>query len=1106
VRHFLRLAGVYLIAAVATIETVSAQSVFDTTAFSALHWREIGPFRGGRSVAVAGSGARPNEYYMGTTGGGVYKTTDGGLTWKAATDPFFGGTIGAIGVSESNPDVVYVGTGEYPIRGNVSHGDGVYKSTDGGKTWVYVGLADTRQISRVKVHPKNPDVVYVGAMGHVYAPNSARGVYRTADGGKTWKRILFRNDSTGVTDLVMDPSDPNTLYAAFWQAGRKPWQLSSGGTGSGIFKTTDGGETWKELTRNKGLPAGIVGNIGISVSPGATHRVYAIVEADSGGVFRSEDAGATWTKVNGERKLRQRAWYYSRIFADPKDTNTVYVLNVSFWRSKDGGRTWKVIRTPHGDNHDLWIAPNDPMRMIEGNDGGANVSTNAGDSWTNQEYATAQFYHVSTTNHFPYWVCGTQQDNSSLCGPSRMPGGIDIGDWKDGGGCESGYITARPDHPDIVFAGCYGGLLTRTDLTTGAQRDVSPWPLNPLGHASEDHKYRFQWTYPIVISPHDPNQLYVGGNVIFQSTDEGQSWKIISPDLTRHDPKTLGPSGGPITKDHTGVETYATVFTIAESPKEKGVIWSGSDDGLIYITRNGGQSWTNVTPKDIGDFTRISMIEASPHEAGTAYVAANRYQLDDFRPYIYRTQDYGQTWKRIDSGISATEFIRVVREDPERKGLLFAGTERGVWVSFDDGAHWQRLQRNLPPVAVHDLQIKEGDLVAGTHGRSFWILDDITPLRELSAEAVAKPTYLFTPRPSYRIDWGSNYPRGSRPTGANPPSGATIRYWLKDKEQKVKLEFLDQAGNVIDDFRSEPDSFAIVDSLRNVARLDSLRNLGVIPASVDTNVIRQVNPEDEETPRRPTRPPRLPANQGLNTFTWDLHYPAAVWFSRMVLWSGVTPGPVVLPGTYQVRLTVGGASETRTFTVKKDPRTTATEGDLKEQFDLLLKIRDKVSDANNGVRTIRNVRDQLDARQAKIPSGKGGNLAKLSGPFLNRIAAIEGELYQVRNRSSQDMLNYPIKLNEQLGVLYFTVASVEAKPTAQSMEVFGILSDSVDRQLKALKQALDGDLPKINAELSRLGAEAITPSTAELSPGGGGGGGGDEEGEGEEEERGREGW
>ncbi len=1104
-RHLLRFAGVYLIAAVAIIETASAQSVFDTTAFNALHWREIGPFRGGRSVAVAGSASRPGEYYMGTTGGGVYKTTDGGLSWKAVSDPYFGGTIGAIGISESNPDVVYVGTGEYPIRGNVTHGDGVYKSTDGGKTWVYVGLADTRQISRVKVHPKNPDVVYVGAMGHVYAPNSARGVYRTADGGKTWKRILFRNDSTGVTDLVMDPSDPNVLYAAFWQAGRKPWQLSSGGGGSGIFKTTDGGETWKELTRNTGLPKGIVGNIGITVSPGATHRVWAIVESDSGGVFRSEDGGATWTRTNGERKLRQRAWYYSRIFADPKDTNTVYVLNVSFWRSKDGGRTWKVVRTPHGDNHDLWIAPNDPMRMIEGNDGGANVSLNAGDSWTNQEYATAQFYHVSTTNHFPYWVCGTQQDNSSLCGPSRMPGGIDIGDWKDGGGCESGYITARPDHPDIVFAGCYGGLLTRTDLTTGAQRDVSPWPLNPLGHASEDHKYRFQWTYPIVISPQDPNQLYVGGNVIFQSSDEGQSWKIISPDLTRHDPKTLGPSGGPITKDHTGVETYATVFTIAESPKEKGVIWSGSDDGLIYLTRNGGQSWSNVTPKEVGDFTRISMIEASPHEAGTAYVAANRYQLDDLRPYIYRTQDYGQTWKRIDAGIAGTEFMRVVREDPERKGLLFAGTERGVWVSFNDGAQWQRLQLNLPPVPVHDLRIKDGDLVAGTHGRSFWILDDMTPLRELSADVVAKPVYLFTPRPAYRIDWGPHFPRGNRPTGANPPSGATIRYWLKDKDQKVKLELLDQAGTVVDDFSSEPDSFAMVDSLRNVARLDSLRNLGVIPASVDTNVIRQVNPEDEETPRRPTRPPRLPANQGLNAFTWDLHYPEAVWFSRMVLWSGVTPGPVVLPGTYQVRLTVGGASETRTFTVIKDPRTAATEAELKEQFDLLLKIRDKVSDANNGVRTIRNVRDQLDARQAKIPSGKGGNLAKLTGPFLNRIGAIEGELYQVRNRSSQDMLNYPIKLNEQLGVLYFTVASVEAKPTTQSRDVFGILSDSVDGQLKALKQALDGDLPKINDELSRLGAEPIKPSTAELSPGGGGGGGGDEEGEGEEAWM-REGW
>jgi photosystem II stability/assembly factor-like uncharacterized protein len=1102
-RSLLRLVGVCLPAALLGITPApaSAQSVLDTTAFAALEWREIGPYRGGRTVAVAGSGSRPNEYYMGTTGGGVFKSNDGGLTWRAVTDRYFGGTIGAIGVSESNPDIVYVGTGEYPIRGNVSHGDGVYKTTDGGKTWVYVGLADTRQISRVKVHPKNPDVVYVGAMGHVYAPNSARGVYRSADGGKSWKRILFRNDSTGVSDLVMDPSDPNVLYAALWQAGRKPWQLSSGGAGSGIFKTTDGGGTWKELTRNPGLPKGVVGNIGLAVSPGAAHRVWAIVEADSGGVFRSEDGGATWTRTNGERKLRQRAWYYSRIFADPKDTNAVYVLNVSFWRSRDGGRTFQQIRTPHGDNHDLWIAPNDPMRMIESNDGGANVSVNGGESWTSEDYATAQFYHVSITNHFPYWVCGTQQDNTSLCGPSRQPGGIDIGDWKDGGGCESGYITPRPDKPDVVFAGCYGGVLTRTDLSTGFQRDVSPWPLNPLGHPSQEHKYRFQWTYPIVVSPNDPNQLYAGGNVIFQSGDEGQSWRVISPDLTRHDPKTLGPSGGPITKDHTGVETYATVFTIAESPKEKGVIWSGSDDGLISVTRNGGQAWSNVTPKDIGDFTRISMIEASPHEAGTAYVAANRYQLDDLRPYIYRTRDYGQTWQRIDGGIAGTEFVRVVREDPERKGLLFAGTERGVWVSFDDGGQWQRLQRNLPPVPVHDLQIKEGDLVAATHGRSFWILDDITPLRELSADLLAKPAYLFTPRPAYRIEWGPNFPRGDRPTGANPPSGATVRYWLKDKDQKVTLEFLDQSGAVIQHFTSEPDSFGVADSLRNLARLDSLRNLGVIPASVDTNVIRQVNPEDEETPRRGPRPPRLPANQGLNAFTWDLHYPQAAWFSRMILWTGVTPGPVALPGTYQVRLTVGGASETRSFTVKKDPRSTATEADLQQQFDLLSRIRDKVSDANNGVRTIRNVRGQLEDRQSKVPAGKGGNLAKLSGPFLTRLGAIEGELYQVRNRSSQDMLNYGIKLNDQLGWLFYSVSLVEAKPTAQSEDVFRILSDSVDLQLKGLKQALDGDLPNINSELTRLGQSPIVPSTAELSSGGGAGGGGDEDGE-----EGREEW
>ncbi|MEK6598592.1 MAG: glycosyl hydrolase, partial [Gemmatimonadota bacterium] len=609
----------------------------DTTAYSGLRWRNTGPARGGRSVAAAGSVARPNEYWMGTTGGGVFKSTDGGENWSPVSDKHFGGTIGAIAVAPTNPDVVYVGGGEFPIRGNTSHGDGVYKTTDAGRTWRYIGLVETRHISKIRIHPNNPDVVYLAALGKVWGPSPERGIFKSSDGGESWRKVLFRNDSTGAIDLSMDPNDPNVLYAALWQAGRTPWMLNSGGAGGGIFKSTDGGETWREITRNPGLPKGILGNIGISASPVQRGRVWAQIEAEDGGVFLSDDGGASWEKVNSERKLRQRAWYYSRIYADTKDANTVYASNVQFQRSTDGGRTWTNIRAPHGDSHDMWMAPDNNQRMIETNDGGANVSLNAGASWTAQDFLTAQFYHVTTTKHFPYHICGAQQDNSTICGASRPSFGSNIEAWYDVGGGESGYIAARPDNPDIVYAGSYGGYLTRKDTRTGLERAINPWPMNPMGHSAKDLKYRFQWTYPIVISPHDPNTLYVAGNVLFKSTDDGQSFAPISPDLTRNDPQTLGPSGGPITKDQTSVEYYGTIFTVAESPLEKGVIWTGSDDGLVQLTRDGGTTWTNVTPPDMERYTRVSIIEASAHRKGTLYVAANRFQLNDNRPYLWKT-------------------------------------------------------------------------------------------------------------------------------------------------------------------------------------------------------------------------------------------------------------------------------------------------------------------------------------------------------------------------------------------------------------------------------------------------------------------------------------
>ncbi len=1075
-----------------------AQS-YDSTAFTAHQWREIGPFRGGRSVAVAGSASRPWEYWFGTTGGGVFKTTDGGTTWTPAADKYFGGTIGAIGVSESNPDIVYVGTGEFPIRGNVSHGDGVFKTTDGGKTWAFAGLGDSRQISRVRVNPKNPDIVYVGAQGHVFGPNAERGVFKTVDGGKTWTKVLYRNDSTGVTDLVMDPTDPEVLYAAFWQAWRRPWQLVSGGAGSGIFKTTDGGAHWAELTRNPGLPSGIIGNIGLAVSPANPKRVWAIVEADSGGVFRSDDAGQTWTRLNGDRRLRQRAWYYTRIFADPIDANTVYVLNTGFYRSSDGGATYRGIPVPHGDNHDLWIAPNDSSRMIESNDGGANVSFNRGRTWSEQDQATAQFYHVITTTHFPYKVCGAQQDNSTLCGPSRAQGGIGIGEWHDAGGGESGYIAARPDDPDITYAGSYGGLLSRKNARTGDERDVNPWPDNPMGHDAADPLYRFQWTFPIVLSPHDPNILYAAANVLFKSTSEGQRWTAISPDLTRHDPKTLGSSGGPITKDQTSVEYYATIFAAAESPLTAGVIWTGSDDGLVHVTRDAGAHWTKVTPPaaDLPEWARISIIEPSHYAAGTAYLAANRFQLDDMQPYLFRTTDYGATWKRIDAGITRTEFTRVIREDPVKPGLLYAGTERGVWISFDDGAHWQSLRRNLPIVPVHDLAIAGADLVAATHGRSFWILDDLSPLRQMTPAIAAGGAHLFVPQNPVRASFGGGFGGGggAHPAGRNPPDGAVIHYWLAQPGQLVTLEFLDARGAVIRHFTSEQDSSVRADSLRADSvwrtRADSLARAGVSADSIkklQTAFEARASAGaggggggggEEDGPRRAPPPPRVPNKAGVNRFVWNLQYPDAATFEGLIMWSGGTAGPVAPPGTYAVRLTSGAITETQPFTLLRDPRSRAADVEYQEQFTFAMRIRDRLSEANNAVRTIRNVRWQLGERRAKLPAATQPRLDSLTGTFLTSLGNAESEIYQVKNRSGQDPLNYPIRLNDKLAGVYNHVQSGDARPTAQSYVVFDRLSAQLGTQLAALKAALDGGLPAINAALTAAGQAPVVPGTAE---------------------------
>ncbi|HEY3287654.1 MAG TPA: glycosyl hydrolase [Gemmatimonadaceae bacterium] len=1032
------------------LPAVLAAQSFDSTTFAALRWREIGPYRGGRSVAVAGSAKRPYEYWMGTTGSGVFKTTDGGMSWQPATDRFFGGTVGALAVSESNPDIVWSAGGEGDIRGNTAPGDGVWVTRDAGKSWSRITYFDVKNHARrIIVHPTNPDIVWIGVLGHAFGANEQRGVFKTTDGGVTWHKVLYRDANTGISDMAIDPNDPNVLYAAFWHAYRTPWSMNSGGPGGGIFKSTDGGETWTELTSNPGLPKGVLGKIGLTVSGGKSNRLWALIEADEGGVYRSDDGGATWTKLNDERKLRQRAWYYSRMVADPRDSNVVYALNVQWFRSRDGGKTFpQNMPVPHGDNHDLWIAPNDPNRMIEANDGGANVSFNGGRAWTNQAYATAQMYHVTTTNHFPYQVCGAQQDNSTLCGPSRKEGGMTIADFKDAGGGESGYIASNPVKPDIIFAGSYGGLLTRKDLSTGLERNVSPWPDNPMGYSSEDIQYRFQWTFPIIFSPHNPNILYAAGSQLFKTTTEGESWTIISPPLARRDPKTMGASGGPITKDQTGVETYGVIFALSESPITPGLIWAGTDDGLVWITRDGGAHWTNVTPRDIGDFTRVSLIDAGHFNAGTAYLAANRYQQNDFAPILYKTNDFGKTWTRMVTGIPGDEFTRAIREDPKKAGLLYASTEKGVWVSFDDGAHWQSLRRNMPSVPVHDLVIKDNDLVLGTHGRSFWIMDDISPLRQLAAAVTEKKAHLYKPSDAYRIDWGGGFRipgagyGGETPTGQNPPSGAVIYYQLKEPGTRVTLEFLDAKGNLIKTFTS--------DSVAAPA-----------PAA---------GGEGEGGRGGPPRPQRVANKAGLNQFNWNLRYPDATRFDGMIFWAGNVTGPLALPGTYTVRMTAGGEMQAQTFTVKADPRFKVPMADLVAQFDFLIQVRDKVSEANEAVVTARDVKAQVNDRLKQAPQlGDQGKALK------GKVTTVEGEIYQIKNQSSQDPLNYPIKLNNKIAALLGMAGSSPGRPPAQAMQVFKELNGKLDVQTKRMEKVYAEDLKGFNEQLKKLGLPEVTP-------------------------------
>jgi photosystem II stability/assembly factor-like uncharacterized protein len=1022
-----------------------ATNTIDPAIYAGMTWRSIGPDRGGRSIAVAGSAARPNEYFFGAVGGGVWKSDDFGNTWEPVSDKFLRtSSVGALAVAPSNPDVVYAGMGESCFRGNIIQGDGIYKSSDAGKTWTHVGLENTQTVSKIRVHPNNPDIVYAAVLGHAYGPNPERGVFRSRDGGKSWERVLFRNEQTGAIDISLDPKNPDVLYAALWEVYRTPHSMESGGPGSGLFKSSDGGTTWTEITKNPGLPSGLWGKVGVSVSGADSNRVYAIIENDpAGGVYISDDAGATWKVGDQDRKLRQRAFYYTHITADPQIKDRVYVLNVQFWRSDDGGKTFPTqIRPPHGDNHDLWIAPNDSNRMVQGNDGGGNVSVNAGRTWTGQGYPTAQFYNVFLTNHVPYHVCGAQQDNSTACVGSESQTGAGEGSlppifYSPGGG-ESGYIASDPNNPDVFYAGSYGGLMTRLDRGTDQRRVVTVYPNNPMGHSSEDIKERFQWTYPIVFSPVNPKVLYTSSQHVFRTTNGGQSWEKISPDLTRADPSTMGPSGGPITKDQTGVETYATVFTIAPSHQEENTIWTGSDDGYVHVTRDGGKNWQRVTPPDLPEFARISLIEASPHTNGAAYLVANRYQRADRSPYVYKTDDFGKTWTKIVNGLPSNDFPRAIREDIRRKGLLFLGMENGMYISFDDGANWQSLRLNLPVTPVHGIAVNERDLVIGTHGRAFYVLDDINVLREATPQLTTNQLHIFTPiDPQRGLD-----------------EDVAFDYYLAQDADKVTVEILDASGKVLRSFSGSKD-----DKEPEPARGGGFFGF---------------------------RPPRVGVKKGMNRVTWDLRQEGADVFPGMIMWAAQPQrGPASPPGQYTVRISALGQTATKDFRVGLDERLKKqgiTETDLHEQYKLSTQVRDAVSAANNAVIQIRSIRQQVEDRIAKVPERRRAEIRALADQMMKPLTAIEEEVYQVKNQSSQDPLNYPIKLNNKVAALAGVIESADYKPTDQSYEVFKELNAALQKLLAQKDDVLARELQRVNAAIKRQRLAPIDPAAKPASP------------------------
>ena len=1023
----------------------AAASAVDPKTYGGMKWRLIGPFRGGRVLAVTGVPSQPNTFYFGAVAGGVWKTTDAGNTWDPLFEKQTTSSIGALAVSESDPNVIYAGSGEACIRGNISFGDGVYRSNDGGKTWNNVGLKDTRHIGAVIIHPANPEVAFVAALGHAYGPNTERGIFRTRDGGKSWEKVLYIDDRNGAIDVVFDPRNPHVLFAAMWEGYRTPWTLNSGGDKSGLYRSTDDGTTWKRLEGN-GIPEGPLGKIGVSVSGADSNVVYALIEAQKGGLYRSDDGGTNWTLINDDHRFRQRAWYFTHVWADPQDTNKVYIANTGLFRSSDGGKSFERLLAPHGDHHALWIDPKDSTHLINGNDGGATISVDGGKNWSTQgNQPTAQFYHVAADNDFQYRVYGSQQDNSSIGIRTRSDhGAILTGDWDAVGGGESGYIVPDPRDSNIVYADDEGPILTRYDRRTNQAQSIQQWPEDPNGYPAATQKYRYTWTMPIVISSHNPDVIYHTSQFVFRSHDAGRTWTPISPDLTRNDKSKQQDSGGPLTKDQYTVEYYDVIFSLAESPKQQGLLWAGTDDGLVQLTRDEGQTWSNVTPKEMPEWAMVSLIEASPFDPATAYVAVDAHKLDNFKPLIFKTSDYGKTWTKLVTGLPDNSYVHAVREDPQRKGLLYAGTETGIWVSFDDGAHWQTLQLNLPTTPIHDMIVHDDDLVVATHGRSFWVLDSIGPLRQVSASMASEDAHLFKPDTAFRTRMG-HFNTRRYPIGENPPSGATLYFYLKEEpKESAKLEILDSQGQVIRSYTSE----------------------------------EKKNEEAPEEWERDAAEEHIPAKAALNRFTWDLRYEVPAKIPKAVYDAGDPIAPLVLPGAYQARLTVAGKSQVVRFEVKMDPRVQTSTDDLRKQFELLLKMRDREDELNKVVLAIRELRVQLQSIEKRVGSGEAEkSFVAASADLRKKMNAIEEELIQVNGKSTEDFANFPVKLDSKFSALQNLVDSADTAPTAAESAVFADLDQRLEAQLVKWREVQTKDLPAINDAMRKNNIQPIAPTT-----------------------------